>query len=78
MLQHKIIEIRDSDYTSPMILVEVAGRDSRPCIDSRKLNKLTKTQFSPLPNIEQRVETSRRKIYNPFGFNKGILANTIN
>ncbi|GBM76854.1 Retrovirus-related Pol polyprotein from transposon 297 [Araneus ventricosus] len=40
-----------------MILVEVAGRDSRPCIDYRKLNKLTETQFFPLPNIEQRVET---------------------
>lgn len=57
MLQHKIIEVGDSDYTSPMILVEVAGRDPRPCIDYRKLNKLTKTQFFPLPNIEQRVET---------------------
>ncbi|GBN75800.1 Transposon Ty3-G Gag-Pol polyprotein [Araneus ventricosus] len=40
-----------------MILVEVAGRDPRPYIDYRKLNKLTKTQFFPLPNIEQQMET---------------------
>ncbi|GBO18862.1 Transposon Ty3-G Gag-Pol polyprotein [Araneus ventricosus] len=40
-----------------MILVEVAGKDPRPCIDYRNLNKITETQFFPLPNIEQRVET---------------------
>ncbi|GBL76830.1 Retrovirus-related Pol polyprotein from transposon 297 [Araneus ventricosus] len=57
MLKYKIIELGDSDYTSPTILVEVAGKDPRPCIDYRKLNKLTKTQFFPLPNTEQRVET---------------------
>ncbi|GBM65639.1 hypothetical protein AVEN_164741-1 [Araneus ventricosus] len=57
MLKHKIIEIGDSDYTSNMILVEVPGKDPRPCINYRKLNKITKTQFFPLPNIEQRVET---------------------
>ncbi|GBM70688.1 Transposon Ty3-G Gag-Pol polyprotein [Araneus ventricosus] len=57
MLKHKITEIGDSDCTSPMILVEVARKDSRPCIDYRKLNKITKTQFFPLPNIEQRAET---------------------
>ncbi|GBN10354.1 Retrovirus-related Pol polyprotein from transposon 297 [Araneus ventricosus] len=63
MLKHKIIEIGDSDYTSPKILVEVAGGDSRPCIDYRKLNKITKTQFFPIPNIEQRVETVTATIY---------------
>ncbi|GBM15797.1 Retrovirus-related Pol polyprotein from transposon 17.6 [Araneus ventricosus] len=57
MLKHKIIEIEDSDYNSPMILVEVAGKDPRPCNDYRKLNKITKTQFFPLQNVEQRVET---------------------
>ncbi|GBM25099.1 Retrovirus-related Pol polyprotein from transposon 412 [Araneus ventricosus] len=56
MFKRKIIEIGNSDYTSPMILVEVAGRDPRPCIDYRKLNKLTKTQLFPLPNIKEREE----------------------
>ncbi|GBM24812.1 Transposon Ty3-G Gag-Pol polyprotein [Araneus ventricosus] len=39
-----------------MILLEVARKDPSPCIDYRKLNKITKTQLFPLPN-EQRVET---------------------
>ncbi|GFR34069.1 retrovirus-related Pol polyprotein from transposon 297 [Trichonephila clavata] len=40
-----------------MILVETPGRDPRPCIDYRKLNEMTRTEFYPIPNIEQRVET---------------------
>ncbi|GBM78109.1 Transposon Ty3-G Gag-Pol polyprotein [Araneus ventricosus] len=40
-----------------MILVDVAGKDPRPCIDYRKFNKKSKTQFFALPNIEQIVET---------------------
>lgn len=57
MLKYKVIEPGDSDYISPMILVETPGRDPRPCIDYRKLNEITRTQFYPIPNIEQRVET---------------------
>lgn len=33
MLDLKIIEVEESDYTSPMILVEVPGKEPRPCID---------------------------------------------
>ncbi|GFQ79222.1 retrovirus-related Pol polyprotein from transposon 412 [Trichonephila clavata] len=57
MLKYKIIEPGPSEYTSPMILVETPGRDPRPCIDYRKLNEMTRTEFYPIPNIEQRVET---------------------
>lgn len=57
MLKYEIIEPGDSDYISPMILVETPGREPRPCIDYRKLNEITQTQFYPIPNIEQRVET---------------------
>ncbi|KAG8198013.1 hypothetical protein JTE90_001853 [Oedothorax gibbosus] len=56
MLDLKIIEIGFSDCTSPMILVEAPGKDPRPCIDYRNLNKITKTKFFPLPNIEERIE----------------------
>lgn len=56
MIQMKIVEIGESDFTSPMILVEVPGKDPRPCIDYRRLNEVTKTQYFPLPNIEERVE----------------------
>ncbi|GFY62113.1 hypothetical protein TNIN_118571 [Trichonephila inaurata madagascariensis] len=57
MLKYKIIEPGPSEYTSPMILVETTGRDPRPCIDYRKLNEMTRTEFYPIPNIEQRVKT---------------------
>ncbi|GFX45734.1 transposon Tf2-6 polyprotein [Trichonephila clavipes] len=57
MLKYQVMEIGESDYASPMILVETPGRDPRPCIDYRKLNEVIRTQFYPLPNIEHRIET---------------------
>lgn len=56
MLDLNIIEIGQSDYTSPMILVEAPGKDPRPCIDYRRLNSIIRTEYFPLPNIEERVE----------------------
>jgi hypothetical protein len=56
MLDLKIIEIGESDYTSPMILVESAGREPRPCIDYRRLNSLIRLKYYPLPNMDERVE----------------------
>ncbi|KAF8791633.1 hypothetical protein HNY73_006474 [Argiope bruennichi] len=55
MLDLKIIEIGQSDYASPMILVESPGKDLRPCIDYRRLNSIVRTQYFPLPNIEERI-----------------------
>ncbi|GFY63105.1 hypothetical protein TNIN_12251 [Trichonephila inaurata madagascariensis] len=43
MLKYQVIEIGESDYTPPMILVETRGRDPRPCIDYRKLNEIPLT-----------------------------------
>ncbi|GFU95208.1 retrovirus-related Pol polyprotein from transposon 17.6 [Trichonephila clavipes] len=56
MLELKIIEPGESDFTSPLILVEAQGKEARPCIDYRRLNKVTRTQFLPLPNIEELLE----------------------
>lgn len=56
MLELGIIKEGESDYTSPMILVEALGREPRPCVDYRKLNEITRAEFFPLPNIEERVE----------------------
>ncbi|GFX61377.1 hypothetical protein TNCV_4894211 [Trichonephila clavipes] len=56
MLELKIIESGESDFTSPLILVEAQGKEERPCIDYRRLNKITRTQFFPLPNIEELLE----------------------
>ncbi|GFX61984.1 retrovirus-related Pol polyprotein from transposon 17.6 [Trichonephila clavipes] len=56
MLKLGIIEVGESDYMSPVILVEVAGEEPRPCIDYRKLNGIIRTEYFPLPNIKERVE----------------------
>ena len=53
MLALGIIEIGESEYASPMILVEAPGREPRPCIDYRRLNAVIRTEFFPLPNIEE-------------------------
>ena len=48
MLRENVIEVRESDYSSPVISVESSGRPSRPGLDYRKLNKAVKTDyFSP-------------------------------
>ncbi|GFV92613.1 retrovirus-related Pol polyprotein from transposon 412 [Trichonephila clavipes] len=56
MFELKIIEPGESDFTFPLILVEAQGKEARPCIDYRRLNKVTRTQFFPLPNIEELLE----------------------
>ncbi|GFV06821.1 retrovirus-related Pol polyprotein from transposon 17.6 [Trichonephila clavipes] len=56
MLEQKIIEPGETDFTSPLILVEAPGKEARPCIDHRSLNKVTRAQFFPLPNIEELLE----------------------
>lgn len=56
MLALDVVEACESDYTSPLILVEVSGKDPRPCIDYRKLNLITRDQTYPIPNIKERIE----------------------
>jgi len=63
MIEKGIIIAAESDYTSPAILVEVAGREPRLCIDYRRLNEITKTKYYPLPNIEQRIEAVAKAKY---------------
>ncbi|GFW09704.1 retrovirus-related Pol polyprotein from transposon 297 [Trichonephila clavipes] len=74
MLKLGIIEVGESDYMSPMILVEVAGKEPRPCIDYRKLNGIIRTEYIyfPLPNIEERVEkVSAAKFITVLDLSKG-------
>ncbi|GBM89253.1 hypothetical protein AVEN_180406-1 [Araneus ventricosus] len=56
MFDLNIIEIGQSDYASPMILVEAPGKNPRPCIDYRLLKANVRTQYFPVPNIEDCVE----------------------
>ncbi|GFT06676.1 retrovirus-related Pol polyprotein from transposon 17.6 [Trichonephila clavipes] len=72
MLKLGIIEVGESDYMSPMILVEVAGKEPRPCIDYRKLNGIIRREYFPLPNIEERVEkVSAAKFITVLDLSKG-------
>ncbi|GFU58858.1 retrovirus-related Pol polyprotein from transposon 297 [Trichonephila clavipes] len=72
MLKLGIIEVGESDYMSPMILVDVAGKEPRPCIDYRKLNGIIKTEYFPLPKIEERVEkVSAAKFITVLDLSKG-------
>ncbi|GFV23622.1 retrovirus-related Pol polyprotein from transposon 17.6 [Trichonephila clavipes] len=58
-----------SDISS---LDEVAGKEPRPCIDYRKLNGIIRTEYFPLPNIEERVEkVSAAKFITVFDLSKG-------
>ncbi|GFW43577.1 retrovirus-related Pol polyprotein from transposon 17.6 [Trichonephila clavipes] len=54
MLEVKIIEPGESDFTSPLILVEAQGKEARTCISYRRFK--TRTQFFPLTNIEELLE----------------------
>lgn len=56
MLELGVIEPGESDYTSPLILVEVPEKEPRPCVDYRKLNLITRDQTYPIPHIEERLE----------------------
>ncbi|GFX28120.1 retrovirus-related Pol polyprotein from transposon 17.6 [Trichonephila clavipes] len=56
MLEQKIIEPGESDFTSLLILVEALEKEARPCIDYRRWNEVTRTQFFPLPYIEELIE----------------------
>ncbi|KAF8769823.1 hypothetical protein HNY73_017430 [Argiope bruennichi] len=76
MLAMKIIQVGYYDYTSPMVLVEVPGKEPRPSIDYRNRNRITKSKFYPLPNIEERIETVFSSKYNTLQFwtyQKGFL-----
>ncbi|KFM68622.1 Transposon Ty3-G Gag-Pol polyprotein, partial [Stegodyphus mimosarum] len=42
---------------------ESSSKDPRPCIDYRKLNAVTKTEYYPLPNIEECIQTVGKAKY---------------
>ncbi|GFW60013.1 retrovirus-related Pol polyprotein from transposon 17.6 [Trichonephila clavipes] len=56
LLELGVIETGQSDYTSPLILVESPNKDPRPCVDYRRLNEITRAEFFPLRNMEEIVE----------------------
>lgn len=52
MIQLGVIEESQSSWSSPIVLVKKSNGKSRLCLDSRELNKVTKTDAYPLPKID--------------------------
>ncbi|KAF8770046.1 Retrovirus-related Pol polyprotein like [Argiope bruennichi] len=65
MIEIKIVDPGEYDFTSPLILVEVPGKGAKHYIDYRRLNKVTRTQYFPLPNIEELIEKVSAAKYIP-------------
>lgn len=52
MLKMGVIEPSNSPWNSPLVIVKKANGEPRVCLDSRKLNSVTKFDSYPLPNID--------------------------
>lgn len=53
----EIIEDSTSEYASPAILVRKKDGSLRMCIDYRKLNRITRRECFPTPNIEEQLNS---------------------
>ncbi|GFW90486.1 retrovirus-related Pol polyprotein from transposon 297 [Trichonephila clavipes] len=57
-----------------IVLLSLIGKEARPCIDYRRLNKVTRIQFFPLPNIEELLEkVSTAKYISILDLTRGYL-----
>ena len=57
MLEMGVIRESSSPYASPIVLVKKNDGSIRFCIDYRKLNKVTIKDCSPMPLIEERIDS---------------------
>lgn len=63
LLQRGIMRKSSSEYSSPIVLVQGKSGRTRMCVDYRALNKMTKRDNFPIPNIDDQIETLRDKKY---------------
>jgi len=67
MLNEGIIQEANSPWSSPVVLVTNKDRETRFCIDYRKLNGITMTDTYPLPRIRK---IQNRKMVYKYRFSK--------
>ncbi|XP_055910752.1 uncharacterized protein LOC129945117 [Eupeodes corollae] len=63
LLSKGIIRESNSQYASPIVLVEKKNKEFRLCIDYRELNKITLRDNYPLPLIEDNIDRLKNKKY---------------
>lgn len=56
MLDNDIIELSQSSWSSPCLLVPKPDKTFRFCTDFRKVNSLTKTDSFPIPHVESMID----------------------
>ena len=72
MLELGVIEKSVSPYSSPVVLVPKKDASVRFCIDFRKLNKVTKFDAEPMPNMEEVINRmSGNKFFTRMDCSKG-------
>lgn len=63
MLKLNIVSPSQSPWNSPVVMIENSNGSTRLCLDSRKLNEVTKPDAYPLPYISQILDNLRDAKY---------------
>ena len=72
MLHLGIIEPCNSPYSSPLILVPKKDGKLRPCVDFRKINKITVFDPQPMPHPEDLFLQLGESKYSKIDLSKGF------
>lgn len=62
MLKIGAIERGQSEWSSPVVLVPKPDQTSRPCVDYRRVNQVTRADAFPIPQLEDRIDRIGRAV----------------